>query len=332
MDVNVVKDILKAYSIKKAAAEEKSKSEIKKLFESIPEAQKLQEQLAEVSIKSLKNNIGKSKLEREIESQNLEIKINEINDKINKILIKNGYNKDVFNPNYECLICKDTGYIGSTQCKCLKQNIINVAYKQSNVLKLEEENFETFDIGYYSSKPDPKYGTDKSPLENIEEIRKISKRFSENMEDKNQKNLLFIGKTGIGKTFLSNCIAAEVIKKGYTSIYQTAPVLMDTVIEYKLSYGKSENSRRRYNQIFETDLLIIDDLGTENMNNIKFTELFNIINTRLLNNKKMIISTNLTIKELYATYDERVVSRLIGNFIVCRFIGEDIRLKKKKIN
>ncbi|MEG1705808.1 MAG: ATP-binding protein, partial [Clostridia bacterium] len=137
--------------------------------------------------------------------------------------------------------------------------------------------------------------------------------------------------TRLRKTLLSHSIAKEIMSTGYTAIYQTAPLLMDTVIGHKLSYNKEE-SKEKYNQIFDCDLLIIDDLGTETMNNIKFTELFNIINTRLLNNKKMVISTNLTIKKLYEIYDERVVSRFIGNFIICKFIGDDIRLKKKKMS
>lgn len=332
MDVNVLKDLLKEYSLKKQKAENECRNFKKEIFLKIPEVANLQDELANISIRSLKNNMIQDEISREIETQNLEIKINQINDKIAKALKKNGYTLEMFNPKYECDICKDTGYIGSKQCYCLKQKVINIAYKQSNVLKLEDENFETFDTCYYSTKIDDKYGSKKSPLENIEDIRKLSLNFCNNISDKNQKNLLFIGGTGLGKTFLSNCIASEVIKNGYTAIYQTAPILMDTVIEHKLTYGKNDNNKEKYNQIFDADLLIIDDLGTETMNNIKFTELFNIINTRLLNNKKMIISTNLTINKLYDTYDERVASRLIGNFMICKFIGEDIRLKKKKLN
>lgn len=106
---------------------------------------------------------------------------------------------------------------------------------------------------------------------------------------------------------------------------------MDQILDYKFSYDKTESQKEKYNRIFNVDLLIIDDLGTETMNNNKFTELFNIINTRLLNNKKMVISTNLSLNDLYNRYDERILSRLIGNFTICKFIGEDIRLKKKKI-
>ena len=156
-------------------------------------------------------------------------------------------------------------------------------------------------------------------------------KFSKNIDSSSQKNLLFIGKTGLGKTFIANSIANEVIKQGKSVIYQTAPNLMDMVMEYKFNFYGDDSIKENYRKIFEVDLLIIDDLGTETMTNNKLTELFNIINTRILNNKKIIISTNLTLNELYNNYDERVISRLIGDSIICKFIGDDIRLKKKKI-
>lgn len=329
MDIDLVKNILKEYSNKKRKKEENCKSLRKEIYLKVPKLQELKDKLDKISIELLKNSLLNDEMTRDIQSQNLQIKIQEINNEIIKTLKKNGYSENIFEPKYDCCLCNDTGYIGDRQCNCLKQKIINETYKQSNILKLEEENFETFDIGYYSSKVDEKMN--KSPLENIQAIKKVSKEFCMNIRNNNQKNLLFIGSTGLGKTFLSNCIAHEAIKNGYTAIYQTAPVLMDTVIKYKLSYDKDNKNKDMYNKIFESDLLIIDDLGTETMNNIKFTELFNIINNRLLNNKKMVISTNLAINKLYETYDERVVSRLIGNFTVCKFIGDDIRLKKKKI-
>ena len=147
--------------------------------------------------------------------------------------------------------------------------------------------------------------------------------------DINEKNLLFTGNTGLGKTFLSECIANEMLKKGKNVLYQTAPVMLDTVINYR--FGKDDGTI--YKNLLDVDLLIIDDLGTETMNSMKFTELFNIINTRLLNqnNKitKTIISTNLNIQDMFKNYDERIVSRLIGNYNICRFYGDDIRLLKR---
>ena len=131
---------------------------------------------------------------------------------------------------------------------------------------------------------------------------------------------------------MSNCIASELLNSGRNVIYQTAPVLLETVIDYKMNKQKNfDNSF--YKSILETDLLIIDDLGTESQNSMKMSELFTIINTRILNLNhkitKTIISTNLSLKNLYSNYDERIVSRLIGNYDICYFFGDDIRLIKK---
>lgn len=120
-----------------------------------------------------------------------------------------------------------------------------------------------------------------------------------------------------------------MIKKGKTVLYQTAPIMLDNIIDYK--FGKTSNNI--VSTINSVDLLIIDDLGTETKNNLKITELFNIINSRLLNQNntitKTIISTNLSLQELYNNYDERILSRIIGNYEACYFFGDDIRIKKK---
>jgi DNA replication protein DnaC len=133
-----------------------------------------------------------------------------------------------------------------------------------------------------------------------------------------------------GKSFLSDCISCELLKKGKTVLYQTAPVMLDTIIDYRFNKNNSESI---YNSILNVDLLVIDDLGTENLNKMKFTELFNVINTRLLNQNnhitKTIISTNLNLNDLRSNYDERIFSRFVGAYNICRFFGDDIRYKKK---
>ncbi len=209
----------------------------------------------------------------------------------------------------------------------------NIQYNNSNIYDLENQNFSKFNINYYSDKTDTeKYKSKLSPRENIEKIRKICDKFIENFDYPNENNLLFCGNSGLGKTFLSSCIANEMIKKGKTVLYQTSPVMLDNIIDYK--FGKSNNNI--VSTINSVDLLIIDDLGTETKNNLKITELFNIINSRLLNQNntitKTIISTNLSLQELYNNYDERILSRIIGNYEACYFFGDDIRIKKKMAN
>jgi DNA replication protein DnaC len=328
MDVKIYNEILKDYENTRNKNKQNLKNIRDEILIKIPKIADIENEIIQLSIDNMKKVINQSEIERDISKQNIEQKLKYLNNKIEELLVKNGYLKDELKLKFDCQMCKDTGYCNGKFCKCFKQKNINMTYKQANILKLKDENFETFDIAYFSNNIEK--GESKSPLQNIIQIKDIALEFCENIDVPSQKNLLFIGNTGLGKTFLTNCIADKIIKKGYTAIYQTAPMLMDILIEHKFSYG-SNSSKQEYEKIFNSDLLIIDDLGTETMNNIKFTELFNIINTRLLNDKKIVISTNLTLNELYKAYDERVISRLIGNFKICKFIGEDIRLKKKKM-
>ena len=261
-------------------------------------------------------------------------KIDQLKKEKEKILTSLGKDLNYLKPNYECKDCSDTGYFfkdGQTiMCHCLKQRLFNLEYNKSNIANLEKENFEHFSFDLYSNEiNEEKYHSKISPRKNIEFIYKLAHKFIDNFENTEQKNLLFTGNTGLGKSFLSSCIANEILKKGKTVLYQTAPVMLDTVIDYR--FGKNV-SKDIYDNLLNVDLLIIDDLGTENINSMKFSELFNIINTRLLNSNKItktIISTNLSLDNLFKTYDERIVSRLVGNYDICHFFGDDIRFKKK---
>ena len=336
MNFDIYKEINREYTSKRENEDLEIKNKKRALEEKLPKYKTLEAKKNEIAISYAREILTKSGMEKEIVEENMKLKMAEIQAEIDKALKDAGYDNYYLEPKYECPTCKDTGRVmnkdGERYCKCFIQKVIDRTYKQYNMLKINEENFNTFDIGYYSDKADKnKYKSDVSPRQNIDKIRKIAEKFCDNIENAEQKSLLFVGNTGTGKTFLSNCIAYELINKGYTVIYQTAPMLMDMAMEAKYSYDRKEENRARYDNIFDVDLLIIDDLGTETLNNNRFTELFNIINTRLLKNKKTIISTNLMLNELSQEYDERVMSRLIGNYVICKFIGDDIRFKKKKI-
>ena len=196
-------------------------------------------------------------------------------------------------------------------CNCLKQKLINISYNKSNLSNLQKENFDNFNLNKFSNKIDiEKYKMNISPRENIKAIKKASQDFIENFEDPEKKNLFFTGNTGLGKTYMTNCIANELLKRGKTVLYQTAPVLLETIIDNKLNKYKTSDTNAFYEQVLTADLLIIDDLGTEVQNSMKLSELFTILNTRILNlnNKitKTIISTNLSIEKIFKTYEERI--------------------------
>ncbi|MBR2588588.1 MAG: ATP-binding protein [Bacilli bacterium] len=325
----ILANLLKEYEKKRLSAEKDLEERKNKLYTENPRLQEIDDELTKIGISTAKALILSNTPEL----------LNELNKKIDslkleksKILKTLNLPVDYLQPNYSCKMCNDTGYIEnnytSTLCNCLKQEIFNIEYNTSNIANLEKQNFEYFSLEKYSDKVDKeKYNSEMSPRENISLIKNICINFINNFDNPNEKNLLFTGTTGLGKTFLSSCIAKEIIQRDKTVLYQTAPIMLDTIIDYK--FNKNASSDLTYKNLFDVDLLIIDDLGTESLNNIKFTELFNIINTRLLNqnNKclKTIISTNLSLPILNKTYGERITSRLIGNYNICRFFGDDIR-------
>lgn len=333
MNSSTLKNILIEYERKKANAEYEANEKKQKLYEQEPLLQEIETRLSSLAISTTKtliqNNDGTL-------LENLKIQIEDLKKQKISILKKLNINEDDLLPHYDCPICKDTGYVTNedyttSMCSCLKQKIFDEEYNKSNISNLKMQNFENFSDTYYSDEiNEEKYHAKISPKENINKIKNLCQNFIKNFDNTNEKNLLFTGNTGLGKTFLSSCIANELLKQRKNVLYQTAPVMLDTIIEYR--FGKSNIDKSMYDNLLSVDLLIIDDLGTECMNQMKFTELFNIINTRLLNQKhtmKTIISTNLSLKNLYDTYDERIVSRIVGNYNICYFFGDDIRFKKR---
>ena len=331
MNTTILKSLLIIYENKRNKKIEEAEQRKIELYKQNPRFEEIDSALSSLSINASKDLINSNNFEH---LNNLRNEIEKLKKEKHDLLISLTNDENYLNPIYDCKLCNDTGYItenyNTKMCSCLKQQLYDMEYNKTNVSNNENNNFENFSSTLYSKDVDKeKYGSDISPRDNIDKIKKISMDFINNFDDPVQNNLLFTGNTGLGKTFISECIANELVKKGKNVLYQTAPVMLDSVIDYR--FGKTDGSI--YKSLLDVDLLIIDDLGTESMNNMKFSELFNIINTRLLNqnNKitKTIISTNLNIQNLYKNYDERIVSRLIGNYDICRFFGDDIRLKKK---
>ena len=337
MDNSLLKQVLKEYDEKRTRAIQEAEERKKDLMSVNPRLQEIDKELTLNSIQVSKailvsDSKEKASLLASLKKKNTSL-IKEKNDFIKNLSKENNY----LNPHFECKLCKDTGYVQKdgklSMCSCLKQRIFDIAYNKSNMGNLERENFSSFNIRIFSDKPDKAlYKSDLSPRENIQIIREKVKSFIENFDDPEEKNLIFTGNTGVGKTFLTNCIANEMLKLGKTVLYQTAPVMFDEINDAK--FGRENARFDLYENILNVDLLIIDDLGTEKITDTKITELFTIINTRLLNQNhkitKTIISTNLNVDELFKTYTTRIGSRLAGNYRFLRFFGDDLRFKKTK--
>jgi len=259
----------------------------------------------------------------------LKVQIKELSDKAKALLVSGGFPEDYLEPHYECVDCKDTGYIGNQKCHCFKRAVIDLLYTQSNLKHiLQKENFNTFSLDYYSNNHvDPKTGV--SSLANIKKAYTVAKDFVAGFGTE-FRNLFLYGDTGVGKTFLSNCIAKELIDKSYSVIYLSSFELFDTLAKGK--FEKDDSANQMNEHIFDCDLLIIDDLGTELANSFTVSQLFLCLNERLMRRKSTIISTNLSLESLVDIYSERTFSRITSNYTMLKLTGDDIRIKKKLMN
>lgn len=243
------------------------------------------------------------------------------------LLLGAGLTADYFEPSYTCPDCKDTGYAGRKRCHCFKQAAINLVYTQSNLKEiLKKENFSTFSYDFYSD-TDINAATGLSSLATAKDAVAKCREFIRNF-DTAFSNLYFYGDTGIGKTFLSNCVAKELMDTGHSVIYFTAFQLFD--ILSKGVFGKDEDAIAAHHNIFDCDLLIIDDLGTELTNSFTTSQLFLCLNERILRRRSTIISTNLGMNRLADLYSERVLSRISSNYILIKLFGADIRILKRR--
>ena len=239
-----------------------------------------------------------------------------------EMLVEKGYTPEYLTMHYHCEKCKDTGFIGSKKCSCYKEKLIKLYYKDSELENvIQKNNFDNFDLSLYTSH---RIGDEKfSPRKNIENILEyIQTEYIPNFSYIST-NLLFYGNPGSGKTYLSYCISKDILDKGFLVVYKTSEELIQNLRDIRFN-----NNSNLESLLIECDLLIIDDLGAEHLNEFSITELFNLLNRKILNNKKMIISTNLSLSDIVKNYTERISSRLLGNFKLFKFYSEDIRIKQ----
>lgn len=228
-----------------------------------------------------------------------------------------------------CPKCGDTGYDGSATCSCVRERYARLLKEQlSTVLPIQDQNFSRFNMNYYSTRPDARLGL--SPRENMEYNLDECKAYAANF-GKDSPNLLLYGSTGLGKTFLSTCVAEAVSARGFSVAYDTAINIVAAYETIKFGNGDGEAAAERAARYERADLLIIDDMGTEMGTAFTVSALYNLINNRLMAKRPMIVNTNLMPEALSEKYSPAVASRLLGEFMALRFFGDDIRLLKKKM-
>ena len=224
-----------------------------------------------------------------------------------------------------CVSCGGSGYVGSNMCECLRELCRQEQKKEVSILSGSKETFNQFRLDYYSDRFDPNFGASHRTImdKNFQTCRRYALTFSQTAG-----NLLFVGGTGLGKTFLSACIARTVADRGYSVVYETSNRLFSKLEQAK--FAPSEESRREAAKFLECDLLIVDDLGTEMPGQFVTAALYSLLNDRILEGKPMVISTNLNVDEMARRYSPQIASRLHGGFNRLTFVGDDIRIQKSK--
>ncbi|HAQ42194.1 MAG TPA: DNA replication protein DnaC [Clostridiales bacterium] len=328
MNKQIIENLMIDYNRKRLKAARNADLKRDKLYAKVPRLKEIEREIQLTSIKISKLLLsGPENLDEQV--KNLKTEIENLKTQRKEIYIKHNIPENFLQPNYECKKCNDTGYNSDgKRCSCLNKQIINNLYSMSNMVHmLKKENFNSFDINVFSNAV---YENEKlTPRQNMYYILDISEDFCYNFHESNM-NLLFYGGTGLGKTFMCNCIAKALIDRGISVLYQTAFSLFETVEIHKFNMQtETEENKLNYNMIFDCDLLIVDDLGTELNNSFTNSELFNIINERLITEKKTIISTNLSLEKLAQTYSDRIMSRVLNNFALLKFYGKDLRWESR---
>lgn len=315
--------IMRTYDERQAASRALLSARQKEIEQNLPAYTALQQQIIENSMNYARVSLSTADA---VSAEDLRKQNEELSRKKEALLLANGYPADYLSPVYTCADCKDTGMVGEERCHCFKQAVVDLLYAQSNIASvLKEENFSTFSFDYYNDTVvDPK--TKLTPRQNMQRIYDACQSFVRNF-DSEFNNLLFYGNSGLGKTFLSHCIAKELLGTAHTVLYLTAYELFDLL--GKAMYDEDEGFAASGEHILDCDLLIIDDLGTELANAFTLSRLNLCINERFLNRRSTIISTNFGVQELADHYGERNFSRIFSSYTPLRFFGEDIRLKKK---
>lgn len=288
------------------------------VYDQVPGYRELEERVAAVSVSQGKKYLAGD--EQAVEE--LKLLISELSFQKARLLTEAGLPRDYLKPLYTCPDCRDTGYIDGQKCHCFKQAMISLLYEQSNIREmLQNDNFQSLSYEYYQDE-------DLSRFKNaVITCQNFIKNFNSDYH-----NLFFYGTVGTGKTFLSNCVAKELIESGHSVIYFSAAGLFDLLSRYSFDYKNREEERERYADLYQCDLLIIDDLGTELTNQFVASRLFSLLNERHMGKKATVISTNLSLEELRDRYSDRIFSRITSHYELCKLTGPDIRMHKKRLS
>lgn len=296
------------------------------IYSICPEYRQIENEIASFSLQTAMSRIA-SDGNYKADAVNYRETLEALNSKLSDCLVRIGKPADYLNEIYTCSICHDTGYVDHHRCECFKKKAIDLVYSDSNLKNItDNENFQTLSLNWYDNTTIDK-ATNRTPYNNMQQVVSICKDFVKNF-DHSDENILLFGDTGVGKTFLTNCIAKELLDTSHSVIYLTAIELFNKFKEQDFNYNRSEDDFS-CDYILDCDLLIIDDLGTESGNAYTNSKLFYCINERILRKKSVIISTNLSLSDIRDSYSERIFSRLSSSYKILKLFGADIRIMKR---
>ena len=308
--------ILRTYAGRQAKNRRELEERLARIQKQIPGLASLEASLVSLQAEKVRSAIADNR-ERKC---SLEHEISLLQNEKKRLLEAEGYTLKDLEPSFTCPDCQDTGFIGTEKCHCFLQAEIDLLYHQSHLKEiLKQENFRTFSYSWYE-------GADRETMKR----HVMDARFFIEAFDTSFQNLLLLGEVGTGKTFLSNCIAKEWMDTGHSVVYLTAFQLFQLLSRAVFGdHHGQEAGQQAYPYLFDCDLLIIDDLGTELPNSFTISQFFLCINERILRRKSTLISSNLDMEALKNTYSERTLSRIISSYTIRQLPGSDIRIRKK---
>ena len=311
--------IMREYSRRQSQVQHDLEERRKEAFIRVPRLLEIDQEVAALSARK-----ARSLLQGESDTvEDLKKDVAALAQERRTLLRSNGFSDDYLEPHYFCPLCQDTGYVDGQKCSCFKKSEVELLYTQSNLKEiLKKENFEHFSFDWYSDTMKNE-ATGLTERETARRAYDIARGFVRNF-DSSFENLFLYGDTGVGKTFLSHCIAHDLLESAHCVMYFSAFDLFELLADSKFSRDKTEGQEF----VFDSDLLIIDDLGTELTNSFVSSQLFLCINERIMRRKSTIISTNLKLENFSDTYSERTFSRIASNYRMVKLEGKDIRIQK----
>ncbi len=313
---------------RRAANQAEQQRRLSAAYARVPEIQqidmRMRGQMAELVRLTLTHRQDLAERIDELKKENLDLQVRRA-----ELLVEQGWPVDFLDEICTCPKCRDTGIDNGAPCECLHKLYNQELTKELGVLlRSGDESFERFDLGLYSDEADE---SGVSPRQNMRLVLSACRKFADNFPQVSS-NLLLQGDTGLGKTYLSACIARVVAAKGYSVCYDSAAAALDAFERQKFSRDveEAENAARRVRQMLSCDLMILDDLGTEMLTPYSISALYTLLNTRLVNGRRMILSTNCPASELLRRYSPQICSRLDGEFLRLPFTGTDIRRRKNQ--